>query len=190
MFPVVVEQIHKFAQVNQSYINIYNLWFFHWRFIWFNIQCKIIIRSVLYDNKLGLSSLYTKKAWLWTSVADVEKLFFIEKKTWQAYYSCVLWWSSLKSMLSGLLQKDLFKEGWSSPEKFFSGRACHTRFAVFFPLPSCRISALLAECCCISTTIIPLCTLPVEPFLHLLDFGALTKDSTVVNLCWACSACC
>ena len=25
MFPVVVEQIHKFAQVNQSYINIYNL---------------------------------------------------------------------------------------------------------------------------------------------------------------------
>ena len=41
---------------------------------------------------------------------------------------------------------------------------------------------LLAECCCIST-IIPLCTLPVEPFLHLLDFGALTKDSTVVNLC-------
>ena len=150
-----------------------------------------MIRSVLYDNKLGLSSLYTKKAWLWSSVADVEKLFFIEKKTWQAYYLCVLWSSSHKSMLSGLLQKDLFKGGWSSPEKFFWCHPCHTRFAVFFPLLSCRRSALLAECCCISTTIIPRCTLPVEPFFHLLDFGALTKDySTVVNLCWACSACC
>ena len=191
MFPVVVEQIHKFAQVNQSYIKIYNLWFFHWRFIWFNVQCKIIIRSVLYDNKLGFSSLCPKKTWLWTSVADFEKLFFIEKtfiilvslhnrttektgrqnacvwQPWQAYYLCVLWWSSLKSMLSGLLQKDLFKGGWSSPENFFSCHACHTRFAIFLPLPSCRISALLAECCCISTTIIPLCTLPVVPFIHL-----------------------
>ena len=39
-----------------------------------------MIRSVLYDNKLGLSSLYTKKAWLWSSVADVERLFFMGKK--------------------------------------------------------------------------------------------------------------
>ena len=30
-------------------------------------------------------------------------------QTWQAYYLCVLWWSSLKLMFCGLLRKDLFK---------------------------------------------------------------------------------
>ena len=96
----------------------------------------------------------------------------------------ILWWSSLKSMFSGLLQKDLFKGGWSLSEMFFKQNychACHTRFVIFFPLPSCRISSLLAECGCVSTTIIPLCTLPVEPFFRLLGFGALTKDSTLVK---------
>ena len=39
-------------------------------------------------------------------------------QTWQAYYLCVLWWSSLKLMFSGLWEKDLFKGGWSSAEKF------------------------------------------------------------------------
>ena len=38
-------------------------------------------------------------------------------QTWQAYYLRVLWWSSLKLMFSGLLQKVLFKGGWSSAEK-------------------------------------------------------------------------
>ena len=158
--------------------------------------------------KKSLSSLCTKKAWLWSSFTDVGKLFFIEKtliilvslhngmtekkgqqnacvwQTWQAYDLRILWWSSLKSMFSGLLQKDLFKGGWSLSEMFFKQNychACHTRFVIFFPLPSCRISSLLAECGCVSTTIIPLCTLPVEPFFRLLDFGALTKDSTLVK---------
>jgi len=62
-------------------------------------------------------------------------------QTWRAYYFCVLWWSSLKSkMFSGLVQKDLLKGGWSSMKKFFKQsycHTCHTRFAVFFPLPSC-----------------------------------------------------
>ena len=43
---------------------------------------------------------------------------------WQAYDLRVLWWSSLKSMFSGLLQKDLFKGGWSSPQKFFKQNYC------------------------------------------------------------------
>ena len=58
--------------------------------------------------------------------------------TWQAYYLCVLRWSSLKLMFSGLWQKDRFKGEWSSAEKFLKQNcchACHTRFAVFFFFP-------------------------------------------------------
>ena len=40
-------------------------------------------------------------------------------QTWQAYYLCVLWWSLPELMLSGLLQKNLFKGRWSSAEKLF-----------------------------------------------------------------------
>ena len=59
-----------------------------------------------------------------------------------------LWWSSLivKIIFPGLLQKDLFKGGWSSADKSFKQNychACHTRFAVFLPLPSCCISSLI-----------------------------------------------
>jgi len=69
-------------------------------------------------------------------------------QTWHGYYLGVLWWSSLivKIMFSGLLQKDLFKEGWSSEDKFFKQNychACHTGFAVFFTLPSCCVSSLI-----------------------------------------------
>ena len=48
-------------------------------------------------------------------------------------------------MFSGLLQKELFKGGCSSAEMFFQTNychACHTRFAVFFPLTSCCVSSL------------------------------------------------
>ena len=51
-------------------------------------------------------------------------------------------------MFSGRLQKDLFKGGWSSAGKFFEQNychACHTRFAAFFPLPSCCVSSLLGS---------------------------------------------
>ena len=47
--------------------------------------------------------------------------------------------SSLKLMFSGLFQKDLFKGGLSLEECFFNQsccHACHTRFAVLFPLLS------------------------------------------------------
>ena len=67
-------------------------------------------------------------------------------QTWQGCYWCVLSWSSLKLMFSGLLQKDPLKGWCSSAEKFFKQsycHACHTRFAVFFPLPSCCVSSLL-----------------------------------------------
>ena len=40
-------------------------------------------------------------------------------QTWQGYFVGVLWWSSPKLMFSNLLQKDLFRGGWSSAEKFF-----------------------------------------------------------------------
>ena len=67
---------------------------------------------------------------------------------WQAYDLRILWWSSLKSMFSGLLQKDLFKGGWTSPQKFFKQNYCHAcdiRFAVFFPLPSCCIKYTISR---------------------------------------------
>ena len=59
-----------------------------------------------------------------------------------------LWWSSLivKIIFPSLLQKDLFKGGWSSADKFFKQNychTCHTRFAVFLPLPSCCVSSLI-----------------------------------------------
>ena len=66
-------------------------------------------------------------------------------QTWQCYYLRVLSWSSLTLMFSGLLQKDLFKGGWSSAKRFFKQNychACHTGFTVVFPLPSCCVSSL------------------------------------------------
>ena len=52
----------------------------------------------------------------------------------------------LTSMFSGLLQKDLFKGKWILAKSYFKQnyrQTCHTRFAVFFPLPSCCVSSLL-----------------------------------------------
>ena len=52
----------------------------------------------------------------------------------------------LKLRFSGLLQKDLLKGNWSWAKSCFKQNychACHTRFAVFFPLPSCCVSSLI-----------------------------------------------
>ena len=49
-------------------------------------------------------------------------------------------------MFSGLLPKDLFKRKGSLAKSYFKQNychACHTRFAVFFPLPSCCVSSLV-----------------------------------------------
>ena len=54
-------------------------------------------------------------------------------QTWQGYYLRVFSWSSLTLMFSGLLQKDLFKGGWSLAKNFFqtnllsrlSHKVCH-----------------------------------------------------------------
>ena len=70
-------------------------------------------------------------------------------QTWQGYYLGyyvrILSWSSLTSIfLGGLLQKDLFKGKWSLSKRYFKQNhchSCHTRFAVFFPLPSCCVSS-------------------------------------------------
>ena len=51
-------------------------------------------------------------------------------------------------MFSGLLQKDQLKESevWRKViSKQNYCHACLTRFAVFLPLPSCRVSSLLSE---------------------------------------------
>lgn len=45
-------------------------------------------------------------------------------------------------------KKYLFKEGWSLVKGFFKWNqchACHTTFAVFFRLPSCRVSSLITK---------------------------------------------
>ena len=54
----------------------------------------------------------------------------------------------LTLIISGLLQKDLFKGRWSLAERFFKQyyldvTFVNTRFAVFFPLPSCCVSSPL-----------------------------------------------
>ena len=70
------------------------------------------------------------------------------RQTWQGYYLRVLWWPSLKLMFAGLLHKDLSKGGSSSAKTFFKQNychACHTRFAVFFPLPSRCVSSLIGS---------------------------------------------
>ena len=70
------------------------------------------------------------------------------RQTWQGYYLRVLWWPSLKLMFAGLLHKDLSKGGSSSAKTFFKQNychACHTRFAVFFPLPSRCVSSLMGS---------------------------------------------
>ena len=67
-------------------------------------------------------------------------------RTWQGNNLRILSWSWLTSMFSGLLQKDLFKRKWSLAKSYFKQNychACHTRFAVFFPLPSCCVSSLI-----------------------------------------------
>ena len=48
--------------------------------------------------------------------------------------------------LHGPLQKDLFKGKWSLAKSCFKQNychACHTRFTVLFPFPSCCVSSLL-----------------------------------------------
>ena len=67
-------------------------------------------------------------------------------RTWQGYNLRVLLWSWLTSMFSGLLPKDLFKKKGSLAKSYFKQNychLCHTRFAVFFPLPSCCVSSLM-----------------------------------------------
>ena len=57
----------------------------------------------------------------------------------------------LRLIFSGLSQKrDLFKGRCSLEKRFFKQNychACHTRFAVFFPLPSCCVSSLISGGC-------------------------------------------
>ena len=60
---------------------------------------------------------------------------------WQGYCLRVLSWFAL--LFSGLLQKDLFKGGWSLAKNFFKPNYCHacyTGFSVSFLLPPCCVS--------------------------------------------------
>ena len=69
---------------------------------------------------------------------------------WQGYYLRVLSSSALNINVSVFLQKDLFKKKWSLAKSYFQQNyciACHTRFAVFFPLPSCCVSSLIFTIC-------------------------------------------
>ena len=67
-------------------------------------------------------------------------------QTWQGYNVHVMSWSSLRINVLWFLQKDLFKGKWCLAKSYFNQNychACHTRFAVFFPLPSCCVSSLI-----------------------------------------------
>ena len=65
--------------------------------------------------------------------------------TWQGYHLGVLSWSSLNISVFWSFTKNLFKARWSLAESFFKQsycHACHTRFAVGFPFPSCCVLKL------------------------------------------------
>ena len=67
-------------------------------------------------------------------------------QTWQGYNLHVMSWSSLSIHVFWFLQKDLFKGKWFLAKSYFKQNCCHgchTRFAVFFPLPSCCVSSLI-----------------------------------------------
>ena len=69
-------------------------------------------------------------------------------QTWQGYDLRVLIGIHLTLTFFVLLQKDLFKGMWGLVEVFFKHNychACHTRFAVVFPLPSGCVSSLLVS---------------------------------------------
>ena len=66
-------------------------------------------------------------------------------QTRQGYNLHVMSWSSLGVNVFLFLQKDLFKGKWCLAKSYFKQNCCHgchTRFAVFFPLPSCCVSSL------------------------------------------------
>ena len=80
-------------------------------------------------------------------------------RTWQGYNLRVLSWSWLTSMFSGLLQKDLFKRQWSLAKSYFKQNychVCHTRFAVFFPVPSCCVSSLVFKTATSTHALLPI----------------------------------
>ena len=69
-------------------------------------------------------------------------------QTWQGYNLHVMSWSSLRITVLWFLQKDLFKGKWCLAKSYFKQNCCHgchTRFAVFFPLPSCCVSSLILD---------------------------------------------
>ena len=72
-------------------------------------------------------------------------------QTWHTYYLRVCCHVQLIQLCFDLLQKDLLKGRWSLAEIIFKQNychACHTRFAVFFPLPSLRVGSLLTRFDC------------------------------------------
>ena len=77
-------------------------------------------------------------------------------QTWRNYYLRVLSRIHSKLMFLTLLQKDLFKGMWSLAEakqKQNYCHACHSRFAVVFPLPSCCVSSLMSTATATKTSL-------------------------------------
>ena len=69
-------------------------------------------------------------------------------QTWRGHYLRVLSGIQLTLMFLALVQKDLFNGMSSLVEGFFKQNychACHTRFAVDFPLPSFCVSSLIRQ---------------------------------------------
>ena len=69
-------------------------------------------------------------------------------QTWQGYNLHVMSWSPLSINVLWFLQKDLFKGKSCLAKSYFKQNCCHrchTRFAFFFPLPSCCVSSLFTK---------------------------------------------
>ena len=70
---------------------------------------------------------------------------FVRAKRGRAITRVFILYLHLTVMFSGLLQKDMLKERLSLVERFFEHNychACHTMFAVLFPLPSYCVSSV------------------------------------------------
>ena len=115
-------------------------------------------------------------------------------QTWQRYSWRVLSGIHLTLMFFGLLQNYLFKRMWSLAEGFFKQNychACHTRFAVVFPLPSCCVSSLMLVVQRLQRNV-PKSVLHVQSFSLLiflfsssLWYAELARSITSQNTFWS-----
>ena len=163
--PKCVVQTHSRDDFNDSMRNSmhdsvnWDIWFMGWRetvdsSIYSNIWPMVVSNSycskwitvlcqwIIFDVNIRDISEFTQQG-----SKKKRAIRLCDRQTWRAITCLFCRDLHLTLMFSGLLQEYLFKGGgeiWRKL-KFFKQdccQACHTRFAAFFPLPSCFVSSL------------------------------------------------